>query len=269
MWTSHPAKAVPWPPGTLEPSSSGFWKRNLYLHGGQLPSELTGSAVDKTVIVDPALWQALSGLHDALVAREEVLNAEGRLAMIRERIRRHLSPRQVLEAPEAGVAQELRLLLDEHATETTETTRRRHRRGPKRAPPRTEFHGDLRRQSSRLPHRPTDRRRTALLLAGVPPAQVATTTGFYDRAHLTRHFKRHVSTTPARYARSHPYSTPEPSAPPPQNRQSGAPLPRAGTPQAAGRSRATMFAGTSLDRPSTARRACARTPVGLASRHGT
>jgi AraC-like DNA-binding protein len=24
--------------------------------------------------------------------------------------------------------------------------------------------------------------------------------GFYDQAHLTRHFKRHVGTTPGRYA---------------------------------------------------------------------
>lgn len=30
---------------------------------------------------------------------------------------------------------------------------------------------------------------------------MATSVGFYDHAHLTRHFKRHLSTTPARYAR--------------------------------------------------------------------
>ncbi len=40
------------------------------------------------------------------------------------------------------------------------------------------------------------------LLDGMPVAQVAASVGFHDQAHLTRHFKRHVGTTPARYARS-------------------------------------------------------------------
>jgi AraC-like DNA-binding protein len=31
---------------------------------------------------------------------------------------------------------------------------------------------------------------------------VATNVGFHDQAHLTRHFKRHVGTTPARFASS-------------------------------------------------------------------
>lgn len=30
----------------------------------------------------------------------------------------------------------------------------------------------------------------------------ATATGFYDQAHLTRHFRRMLSTTPGAYARS-------------------------------------------------------------------
>ena len=39
----------------------------------------------------------------------------------------------------------------------------------------------------------------ALLPAGLPITQAATTTGFYDQAHLTRHFKRIVGLTPGRY----------------------------------------------------------------------
>jgi AraC-like DNA-binding protein len=31
---------------------------------------------------------------------------------------------------------------------------------------------------------------------------VAIAAGFYDQAHLTRHFKRHVGTTPGRFASS-------------------------------------------------------------------
>ena len=40
-----------------------------------------------------------------------------------------------------------------------------------------------------------------LLLRGARPADVAVAVGFYDQAHFTRHFRRHVGTTPARYAR--------------------------------------------------------------------
>lgn len=38
-----------------------------------------------------------------------------------------------------------------------------------------------------------------LLSAGVPPAGVAAAVGFVDQSHLTRQFKRHLGTTPARY----------------------------------------------------------------------
>jgi len=39
-----------------------------------------------------------------------------------------------------------------------------------------------------------------LLRAGEPPVSVAASCGFYDQAHLTRHFKRVTGVTPARYA---------------------------------------------------------------------
>lgn len=38
------------------------------------------------------------------------------------------------------------------------------------------------------------------LLEGQPAARVAASVGFCDQAHMTRHFKRHVGTTPGRYA---------------------------------------------------------------------
>jgi AraC-like DNA-binding protein len=37
------------------------------------------------------------------------------------------------------------------------------------------------------------------LLEGQPLARVAADVGFHDQAHFTRHFKRHVGTTPASY----------------------------------------------------------------------
>src|SRR5207302_3842112 len=38
------------------------------------------------------------------------------------------------------------------------------------------------------------------LLDGQPPADVAVSVGFFDQSHFTRHFKRHVGTTPGHYA---------------------------------------------------------------------
>jgi AraC-like DNA-binding protein len=39
-----------------------------------------------------------------------------------------------------------------------------------------------------------------VLGAGEPPVKVAASCGFYDQAHLNRHFKRVTGVTPARYA---------------------------------------------------------------------
>ena len=43
-------------------------------------------------------------------------------------------------------------------------------------------------------------RAKALLLSGLPPAQVAQETGFYDQSHFGGNFKRLVGITPGRYA---------------------------------------------------------------------
>ncbi len=40
-----------------------------------------------------------------------------------------------------------------------------------------------------------------LVRAGLPITLVAAEAGFYDQAHLTRHFKRIVGLTPGRYAK--------------------------------------------------------------------
>lgn len=42
------------------------------------------------------------------------------------------------------------------------------------------------------------------LLAGLPAAEVAVQTGFYDQSHLSRHFQRMLGVSPTRYARSGP-----------------------------------------------------------------
>jgi AraC-like DNA-binding protein len=56
------------------------------------------------------------------------------------------------------------------------------------------------------PHRYLTGRRVDLarhlLLDGRRPAEVATAAGFYDQAHLTRHFRRLLGTSPARFVRT-------------------------------------------------------------------
>lgn len=194
------------PPGVVHdgrPSSGardGFWKRNLYLRPDLLPVELVGAAVDKTVISNKGLWRALSRLHHTLVEDDDPLNAETQLALICEAIIQHLGPRTEREPAEAGIAQQFRLLLDERTTAPLTLS---------------EGAAVLDRSVAHLvrsftatfgvsPHAYLVGRRIEaarpLLLSGAPPAQVALTVGFYDQAHFTRHFKRHLSTTPARYA---------------------------------------------------------------------
>lgn len=210
------------PPGVVHdgrpaPGTHGFRKRNLYLEEGFLPAELIGPAVDHTNIDDPQLRRALVGLHDSLVEREDSLDGEARLALIGERIAAHLTPSTgsaagaISEArsphrpaaAEAGVAERLRRLLDEH-TVVPITLGRAATLLELSVP---HLVRSFTRRFGVSPHayvigRRIDEARRQLL-RGTPPADVATAVGFYDQAHLTRHFRRHTSTTPARYAASH------------------------------------------------------------------
>lgn len=52
------------------------------------------------------------------------------------------------------------------------------------------------------------RQAKSLLRAGLPIASAAITSGFYDQAHLTRHFKRVVGVPPGRYVRDRPAADP-------------------------------------------------------------
>jgi AraC-like DNA-binding protein len=200
------------PPGVIHdgqaaPGIVGFRKRNLYLDAGFLPSELVGPAVDHTAIDDPALRAALAGVHDVLVSDDahDGLDAEGRVALIGERIATHLgvSPEPAGARSDGRLAERLRLLLDEHTVEPL--TLQRAAATLERSVPHLVRTFTCRYGVS--PHayvigRRIDRARR-LLLRGERPADVAAAVGFYDQAHLTRHFKRHTSTTPAHYAASH------------------------------------------------------------------
>jgi AraC-like DNA-binding protein len=183
-------------------TGAGFRKRVLYVDVEVLDERLIGRAVDEPDIDDPQLVRQLRALHRSLEDPGETLEGESIFALAGSRLRMHLGDR--VEAPversDHEVATDLRDLLDERCFERltlAEAGRILH------VSP-----AHLVRSFSRTfgiaPHRYVLGRRIDAarrrLLDGEPVAQVAAGVGFHDQAHLTRHFRRHVGTTPARYA---------------------------------------------------------------------
>jgi AraC-like DNA-binding protein len=182
-------------------TGAGFRKRVLYLGSDVLDEDLIGRAVDDPDIEDRTLVRELGSLHGMLADPDADLAAETALADVRSRIRAHLGarPETLFDRP-GDVASDLRDLLDEHHADRitlAEAGRILH------ASP-----AHLERCFSRTfgiaPHRYVLARRIDAarrrLLQGEPVAEVAAGVGFHDQAHLTRHFRRHVGTTPASYA---------------------------------------------------------------------
>ncbi|WP_267242741.1 AraC family transcriptional regulator [Streptomyces sp. PR69] len=218
-------------------TSRGFRKRVVYLDMTHLDERLIGRAVDTPDLVDPLLRRRVARLHTVLAHRGDELEAESRLALIGERLRMHLRPGPVAGSPAAGgaasggaafggatssgaafggrgvghaasdgrppgrgVARDLRDLLDARLVEglgLAEAARLLHAHPTHLVRAFTAAFGIA-------PHQYVVSRRIDLarrfLLDGLPPGEVAPAAGFYDQPHLTRHFKRILGTTPARYA---------------------------------------------------------------------
>jgi AraC-like DNA-binding protein len=189
------------PPGVPHDGRSvrpeGFRKRVLYLTNDALADDLVGAAVDRPTLADPVLRRRVHQLHEAL--RGENLEAQSRFALIRDRLRWHLNGTSVPPPAKATAAHRLRELLDAHLPDTVPLAE---------AAAIIDVHpASLVRAFSREfgipPHRYVTGRRLDLarrhLLAGHPAAEAATLAGFYDQAHLTRHFTRLLGIGPARY----------------------------------------------------------------------
>lgn len=185
-------------------TEDGFRKRVIYLDAGVVGEDLVGAAADRPTITDPVLRRRIHQLDLALSSPGETLEAESRLAFVAERLRHHLRPAGPgvrMDRAAGRVAAELRELLDERvvpgmalgeAAELLGTHPTRLVRSFTAAyglPPHAYLTG------RRIEHA------RRLLLSGLPPAEVATAAGFYDQAHLGRHFRRYLGTTPARFAR--------------------------------------------------------------------
>ncbi|MGV9450049.1 helix-turn-helix domain-containing protein [Streptomyces sp. NPDC003635] len=181
----------------------GFRKRVLYLDSTRLPDELIGAAVDTPDLRDLLLRRRVGQLHTALGRPGEELEAASRLALLQERLREHLRAR-----PESGarsgpaLARRLRELLDARVVEGVPLEEAARLLDAHPAHLVRAFSGAY----GIAPHQYLTSRRVErarrLLLTGARPAEAALDTGFYDQAHLTRHFKRMVGVTPGRYRRS-------------------------------------------------------------------
>lgn len=201
-------------------TSGGFRKRVVYLEEDVIAPDLVGRAVDAPLVPDADLRQAVSLLDRALVARDD-LEAESRLALVVERLTAHLVCRVGTPAS-TGRSTGGRSAGGRSAGG-------RSARGRVASLARETFDADpvgtdgIAAVAASLgvttphlvrsfvtaygiaPHQYVLGRRLDLarrrLRDGVPAALVATESGFYDQAHLTRHFKRFLGTTPGRYQR--------------------------------------------------------------------
>lgn len=180
-------------------TAHGFRKRVLYLEADVLGGDLIGAAVDHPSLPDALLRTRVHQLHRALTDPADALEAESRLALVAERLRTHLG-RPVASAPVRGLADDLRDLLDERLPDTLTLAEAADVLGAHPAYLVRSFG----KRFGLPPHRYLTGRRVdrarRLLLAGQPAADVAVATGFTDQAHLTRHFKRYLATTPGRFA---------------------------------------------------------------------
>ncbi|MCT7351687.1 AraC family transcriptional regulator [Streptomyces sp. 15-116A] len=182
-------------------TAGGFRKRVLYLDATHLEDRLIGAAVDQPDLRDPLLRRRVGQVHAALLRPGDELEAESRLTLVGQRLRAHLRSRDAVHPPRPDpvLARQLRELLDEHVVEGLTLKDAAALLGAHPAHLVRAFSGAY----GIAPHQYLMSRRVGrarrLLLAGGSPSQVALDTGFYDQAHLTRHFRKLVGVTPGRY----------------------------------------------------------------------
>lgn len=188
--------------GRAGPSGS-FVKRVLYLDATYLADDLIGHAVDTPTLVDARLRSILAAAHRSLSVGQEALAAETYLSLAAESLQARLRRRSRVDPPVAvDLADATRAVLDDQVRSGVTLQELSERLGASRG-------HVVRAFSSRFgvaPHayllgRRIDLART-LLLDGLSAASVAVEVGFHDQSHLTRHFVRHVGTTPGSFARS-------------------------------------------------------------------
>lgn len=185
-------------------SARGYRKRVIYLDADVLGEDLIGAAVDRPRVGGAALRRRVSDLHHALLCADDPLEAETRLAFVAERLRLALGQQgpPLLERSRADdVAAQLLDILDGTLTEPLTLSAAAARIGVSPSQAARAFG----RTFGIAPHAYVLTRRLELarerIVSGASLADAAAASGFYDQAHLTRRFKRHLGLTPGRFAR--------------------------------------------------------------------
>jgi AraC-like DNA-binding protein len=179
----------------------GFAKRVLYLETSVIDAALTGAAVDDPILHAAGLRSRVAALHDVLICGDRALEAETRLAFIAESIRSALGAADDggIERPTDELAEQLRAYLDSRLFEPIRIADAASDLGASPTQLARSFSATFR----IAPHTYVLGRRLeaarARILDGVPLAEVAAEVGFYDQAHLSRHFTRFIATTPGRF----------------------------------------------------------------------
>jgi AraC-like DNA-binding protein len=183
--------------GRAAPDTEGFRKRVAYLDASWLPDALAGHAVDLPDRVD--IVEPTRRAHRALAVAGEELAAEAALVEIADRLGR--TGGDALEpTSDRAASRRLRDLLESRLVEGITLAEA----GRVLAMNPSHLARAFTAQYGLPPHRYVTSRRVDvardLLLTGMRPASVAAAAGFHDQAHLTRHFRRVLGTTPARFA---------------------------------------------------------------------
>lgn len=187
---------------SAEPGRS-FRKRVLYLDRQLLGEDLIGRAVDRSAIDDRSLRRAIGTLHESFARPVDDLEREALLAevvaTIGGRLRAAPGPPRRERPPSSEAAEALRAELDDDPFRRHRLNDSADRLGWSVA----HLARSFRRAYGLPPHRYLIAKRIdearRQLLAGRPPAEVATGVGFHDQAHLHRHFRAHLGTTPGRF----------------------------------------------------------------------
>ncbi|WP_262852331.1 AraC family transcriptional regulator [Mumia quercus] len=203
--TAEPTTVTLLPPHVTHDGRSAreghaFRKRVLYLDETWLPLDAVGPSVDRPTVVRADVAATVRQVHGAL-AGGDVFEAESELVRVQDLLRQHLRGLAPSTTSDVPLARRLRSLLDEAVTTgvTLEEASRTLDAHP----------SHLVRSFSHAfglpPHRYLTGRRVDLarrmLLDGLRPAEVAVAVGFHDQAHLTRHFRAVLGTTPGAFAR--------------------------------------------------------------------
>jgi AraC-like DNA-binding protein len=182
--------------GRAAPGARGFHKRVAYLDASWAPETLSGGVVDRPDRAD--LLGRARQAHRALATAGEELAAETALVALAELVR--AGSDGPAPARDASLAHRLRDLLESDVAGGTTLAEAGRVLGAHPAHLSRSFSAAY----GLPPHRYLTSRRVdlarGLLLSGSRAADVATAVGFHDQAHLTRHFRRILGTTPGRFA---------------------------------------------------------------------